>query len=151
MSEVQSVPTDKELFDRAIKALIAQGGPGIGLASGQCMYRTQDGRHCGVGVLLTQWPLEIESLSIHIIVPDGGRWTERENSGKGDALIRVLTTSGIPARRSTYAMLCRLQDFHDGTLRSWKTGPWKEFIERAVRVLGVFLFDDHGMFTRDEP
>lgn len=44
--------TRQEMFNKAYLGVLAQGGLGKS-ATGGCMYTTPDGKHCGVGQLLT--------------------------------------------------------------------------------------------------
>lgn len=91
--------TEQEIFDASYKGIIAQGGPAFIEKPGKCVYRTEKGRGCAVGVLMTDEEIE------HI-----------QCSGWQSASLKILLGMMPIERFSDHVTFLRnLQTIHDET------------------------------------
>ena len=108
MSEPAKKLTLRETFDKVKAHLLTQNERAVSPA-GSCMYRTEDGKKCAVGGLITDeaYNPSIEHKSVNVVT--NPRWPE-EAACMRDALVK----SGVPIDEpSTLYVLRSLQQIHD--------------------------------------
>jgi hypothetical protein len=113
--------TKQEIFARVADHLLNQGKAAQQGWSSVCRYRTDEGLHCAVGVLIKdRYDPACEGASMGGVgVGPGGRWepdipdVDPADATAVEALVRCLNESEVPADLGVLRMLIELQDMHD--------------------------------------
>jgi len=90
--------TSQEVFDQSVDGIIAQGGPSKGTDGVSCMYRGDNERSCGVGILIT----------------DEEYKPEMDDPDIGTSVSAIFGRGLLPKRlEGNLALLTALQQCHD--------------------------------------
>lgn len=159
MSEAQTAaaPTDREIFERVKTHLLTQNKQAKVVTSDDrnslCRYRDPAGLKCAVGCLITDEAYDPLMESASVPHAHDGVWSWQVYSSNPAApepierLAKALNASCVPARHSTYNMLCDLQAVHDDNEPEQWSRMLRDMNEHFTAD-GGYLSDD---YEGDEP
>ena len=140
--------TPEYILDTVEKELIKQGGPSANEA-GMCLYRSPEGRKCGVGVLIPDElytpdfddeDLDFAGTISNIFAYGVSEYSENEVVTECTRLLDYLGKDNLD-------LLSDVQELHDSWVRGPRVGtspraPWAEYITNGINKLRKGYLND---------